>query len=214
MANDKLSIYNTALTQFIGTRKLASLTENREPRRILDDIWDFEFEKFILEQGLWNFAIRTVKADYSPSVEPDFGFRYAFDKPEDWIRTAAIASDEFFSNPLTATQYRDEAGFWFSSLQTIYVRYICMDPQYGLNYALWPATFSQWVACELAQRAVLALSQDKDLKAYLEKKSKSLLVDARSKDAMNDGTQFQPRGRWVSDKGGWSGTRFDYGWRR
>ena len=37
MANDQLSLYNNALT-VLGERKIASLTENREPRRVLDDV--------------------------------------------------------------------------------------------------------------------------------------------------------------------------------
>src|SRR5258708_823139 len=119
---DKLSLYNGALTEFLGERKLANLTENREPRRVLDEIWDGGALRYCLEQGLWNFAMRTIQLTYSPSVEPDFGFRYAFDKPTDWVRTAALCVDEFFRCPLL--QYNDEAGFWFADIDTIYVRYI------------------------------------------------------------------------------------------
>ena len=56
---DKLSIYNGALN-ILGERKLASETENREPRYQLDDIWDNDMVDRCLQMGQWNFAARSV----------------------------------------------------------------------------------------------------------------------------------------------------------
>jgi hypothetical protein len=39
MSASKLKLYNDALG-ILGERRLASLTENREPRRVLDEVWD------------------------------------------------------------------------------------------------------------------------------------------------------------------------------
>src|SRR6185369_1444544 len=111
--------YNNALLD-VGERALASVTEPREPRRLLDIAWDSGAVEWCLEQGQWNFAMRSSKLDYSPSVEPPFGYRRAFNKPTDWIRTAAVASDEYFRVPLLT--YVDESSYWFSDLDTIYVR--------------------------------------------------------------------------------------------
>ena len=82
----KLTIYNGALA-VVGDRKLASLSENREPRFKLDDIWDNEIIDRVLQMGQWNFAKRTVALSASPSVSPSFGYQFAFDKPVDFIRT-------------------------------------------------------------------------------------------------------------------------------
>ena len=57
---DKLSIYNGALS-ILGERRLASLTENREPRYKLDDVWDNNFVRRLLQMGQWQFAQRTVQ---------------------------------------------------------------------------------------------------------------------------------------------------------
>lgn len=81
MANDQLSLYNNALT-VLGERKIASLTENREPRRVLDDVWSGAV-KYCLEQGQWKFAIRTSKLTYSTDVNPVFGYRRAFERPSE-----------------------------------------------------------------------------------------------------------------------------------
>jgi hypothetical protein len=60
---DKLGLYNLALGH-LEERKLASLTENREPRRVLDDYYDQELA-YCLERKFWNFIYRTVSIDAS-----------------------------------------------------------------------------------------------------------------------------------------------------
>ena len=70
----QLTLYNNAL-HLIGERKLSSLSENRECRRLLDTVWDRPAIDDCLERGQWNFAIRSVHIDHSPSVEPAFPCR-------------------------------------------------------------------------------------------------------------------------------------------
>ena len=96
---DQLGLYNGAL-RMLGESRLSSLTEAVENRRLLDEVWDDGAVNSCLEFGYWNFATRTVQASYDPDATPAFGFTYAYSKPTDWIKTAAIASDEFFRNPL------------------------------------------------------------------------------------------------------------------
>ena len=79
---DKLALYNGSLA-LLGARKLASLTENQLSRRELDGVFSRGGIRTCLQLGQFNFAIRTVQLDYSPSVEPPFGYTHAFDKPTD-----------------------------------------------------------------------------------------------------------------------------------
>jgi hypothetical protein len=195
VSTSRLLLYNEAVLR-VGERQLSSLTEVREPRLILDNIWDTGAIDYCLEQGMWNFAMRTVKLDYSPSVEPPFGYSRAFNKPDDFIRVAGVCQDEFFNVPLT--RYVDEAGYWFSDLDQIYVRYVSNDNAYGNDLSLWPRTFSTYVACYLAHRMALRLTQDETKKAQIEKDMKAALLDARSKAAMAEPTAFLPRGSWSS----------------
>ena len=210
MSTSQLELYNLSLAM-LGARKLGSLSEQREPRRLLDDQWDARGRRYCLEQGQWNFATRSARLEYSPSVEPPWGLRFAFDKPTDWVRTVALCSDERFNVPLLASECSDEAGFWFSDLQIIYVRYVSDDDAFGLDYSLWPETFTQWVAAYLALKIASTLTADKDLVATLKKDARRLLVDARSKDGMNQGTDFPPPGSWVNARAGRSGRRWDRG---
>ena len=70
---DRLSIYNDALL-LCGERGLASLTENTEPRRLLDQVWNNEGVIKCLELGQWHFAMRGVQVDYDPDLEPSYGY--------------------------------------------------------------------------------------------------------------------------------------------
>lgn len=195
----KLSLYNGAL-RLLGERKLASLTENREPRRVLDDAWDSDALRYCLEQGLWNFATRTVELTYSPSVDPDFGYQYAFDKPTDFVRLVGISLDEYFASPFNS--WTDEAGFWFCDNDTIYVRYVSDDASYGADYSLWPETFAKYVEGFLAMEVAPRILQNAAKEDKIDKMLRKLLTDARSKDAMNEPTKFLPPGSWSRSRAG------------
>ncbi len=199
MGTSKLLLYNSAIL-LLGERQLSSITESREPRRVLDMVWDTGALDFVLEQGLWNFAMRSIELEYSPSVTPQFGYSRAFDKPTDWIRTAAMCQDEYFREPLNS--YNDEAGFFFADLDTIYVRYVSNDTSYGADYSLWPQSFTKYAAAYIAYAAAPRLTQAESKRDDIAKEMKRCLVEARSKDAMNDPTAIPPRGSWTRARGG------------
>lgn len=190
---DRLSLYNGAL-RAAGCRRLATLSDDTENRYILDEIWDDGWVKACLEQGQWNHAMRTVGLTYSPSVEPPFGLRYAFDKPDDLVRVAALCQDEWFQQPII--QLQDDANFWFCDLQTIYVRYVSIDQAYGLDFSLWPQTFVKYVEHYGALQAVPRLKDSDTDEQKLEKKTYRLLVDALAKDAQKESPKFPPMGNW------------------
>lgn len=195
----RLKLYNDALL-IAEERQIASLSEDTESRRLLDLVWDNDGVRYCLQQGLWNFAMRSAQLDYSTSVIPPFGYRRAFEKPTDWVRTAAVCQDEFYFEPLL--QYSDEVGFLFAELDILYVRYISDDAAYGMNMGAWPDTFNLYVAHYFASRVIGKLSANRDLVELLttpnlrNNKVHRVLVDARSKDAMDEASVFPPEGSW------------------
>jgi hypothetical protein len=202
----RLSIYNGAL-RVLGERPLASLSESREPRRMLDSSWDDNVVTRALEAGDWLFATRSMQYDYSPSVESDFGFQRAFDKPTDFVRTSAVCSDEYFQYPLTARQYADEAGYWWSDLDTIYVKYVSDDSSYGMDMAKWPQAFVKYLEALMASEIVMALKQNRQ--AWLDSLElvDKLLKEAQSKNAMAEGAKFAPPSSWARARSGSWGSR-------
>lgn len=199
---DRLSLYNGAL-RLLRDRKLASLTENREPRRLLDDAWNEGAVDFCLQAGQWKFAKRSGQIDYSPSVEPGFpGMQYAFDLPEDFVRTIGMWSDEAMQNPYR--EYRQEAGFWWGNLETMYVSYVSNDAAYGGDMSMWPMSFVKFVEAHLAVEIAGPLTE-KGMESV--KARDYYLREALSKDAMEDPSRRIPDGSWVRSRGGFGRSR-------
>jgi len=195
----RLTLYNGAL-RLLGERKLASLAENREPRRLLDDAWDDGAVNGALEAGQWFFACRGMQYDYSPSVEPPFGYRRAFNKPGDFVRTMAVCQDEYFNVPVTA--YSDEAGFWYADLDTLFIKYVSNDAAYGNDMSRWPQTFVKYLEACLARDIVMALKQNKTAWVDSIQLAKDLLVEAKSQNAMAEPAKFLPASSWVAARAG------------
>lgn len=199
MPATQLGIYNDAL-RAIGERKLASLTENTEPRRVLDDHWNrsgvtMGAAIYCLERAPWNFATRSSALAASTSVEPPFGFPSAFNKPTDWLRTVAVCDDPSFKSPLADTGYADEASFWFANVETLYVKYVSSDSAYGLSLALWPMSFVDFVVMYMAKSVVSRLAPSR--KDEIEKQWMSALKSAQGIDGSNKPTSTQPLGSWA-----------------
>lgn len=191
----KLELYNDALL-ILGERKLASLTEAREPRRALDDAYDKSLD-YCLEQGFFNFAMRAVQIDSSASVVPTFGYQYAFTKPTDFIRMYRQSANPQLDPPLL--DIVDEPNYWFANIDPLYVKYVSDSTAYGKDLSLWPETFADYVAMRLALKTCKRIT-GKEPDDVLIKGEKKARVDARGKDAMNEPPGFAPTGTWVGSR--------------
>jgi len=200
MATTKLQVFNAALL-IAGERNLASLTEDREPQRLLTQVWDNGAVNYCLEQGQWNFATRASMLSYNPAITPSFGLSRAFTKPSDHIRTAGLCSDEYFTSPV---EYFEEQGYWYADLDDIYIRYVSNDAAYGGDLSMWTSTFAEYVAAYLCSQIIHRLTGDKEERNRVYGLAKMRLEDAKTKDAMAEGTKYLHRGSWVRSKEGYS----------
>jgi hypothetical protein len=199
----KLSLFNEALG-LLGERPLASTSENREPGRRLNAIWDDGAVKALLESGQWTFATRTISITYSPSIDPSFdgqGYKYAFDKPSDFVRTTELCSDGRFQNEIT--DYQQDAHYWFCDFDTIYLRYVSIDDAYGNDLSTWPENFKKYAQAWLAVKLAPTSTKDDQNKALmLEKQLERRKVEALATDAMENPTQFPKETSWQKARGG------------
>lgn len=192
-------LYNGALRE-LGERKLSSITEAREARYILDDVYA-DVLALCLEEGQWNFAMRTIELTYDSSLTLDFGWTYAFSKPSDWVRTSFISADEDFSVPLT--DYRDETAYWLANTTPIYLRYVSNDSSYGGLLTRWPATYARYVTLALADRACTRITGAESKKERVASDLRDAKRSALAKDAMNEAQPRRPQaGRWVTSRAG------------
>jgi hypothetical protein len=194
MSTDQIAIYNIA-TAAIGERQISSLTEDRESRRLLDEIWTRGqgAVKYLLEQGHWNHAMRAVKIDAETSVSSEFGFTKAFQLPDDFVKLNMISSDERFSYPLT--DYEIEAGYIWCEVDPLYVRFVSDHTSYGKDFGKWPETFTLWAGTWMGLQIAPRLKNDIDMEA-LRKEEKRLRIDARSKDAQMEPPRWPPLSSW------------------
>ncbi len=197
----KLSIYNGTLN-VLGERNLASLTENREPRYKLDDIYDNDMIDRVLQHGQWKFAKRTTELQASTSITPAFGYQFAFELPTDFIRTLAVASDAFFIQPLT--QYDKEGSTIFCEIETLYLMYVSNDGQYGNDLSLWPGNFTEYVEHYMARKVAPTLTGLDYSDTALKKQVMDALSEAKATDAMEGPTKFPPKGNWASSRQGFA----------
>lgn len=202
-APTQLSLYNGAL-RILGERKLASLSENREPRRLLDDVWGGAVDA-CLEEADWKFAQRTAKLTYNSSFTAPFGYQYQMDRPPEFVRWSRVCLDEFFTKPLT--DYSEEAGKLYTSVPDIFVSYVSNGAGYGGDMSLWPQSFIAVVEEYLALQIIYRIEQSKVTEADLRKTHKTTLTNARSKDALQGPTKFLPEGSWAAARGGRGGER-------
>lgn len=199
MTIDKLGLYNGAL-RLCEERKLASLAENREPRRLLDDVWTEDPVRNWLEAGQWTWATRTYRLDYDPDVEPLFGYTRAFAKPDDFVRTTAISGNEFFNPPLT--QFRDEMGYWFAEIDILYVGVVSDDISAGRDYSKWPAAFVRFAQADMAVEINPRLTGSRVATGDLIQIRKKRLAEAQGLDGSGRPTMFMAPGSWTQSRGG------------
>lgn len=197
---DKLGLYNMALQTHLDSRPILTLSDARTERRALDRVWA-ETQKYMLEQGMWNFASRAQQWMPSDTVDPAFAYQHAYEKPDDYVRLVCISDNEWLRP--TLPDYSEEGDFIYADVDPIYVKYVSSDTEYGLDVGKYPPTFAAAFAAELAWRArggVRPMSTvDTD---QLAKVKKRLLNEAKAKDAVNQPMAQIPDGRMVSARRG------------
>ncbi len=208
---DQLTLYNLALGH-LGQRRLASLSESSDLRRILDEYWSQEVA-YCLERRFWNFSYRTVSIDASTTIAPAFDWQYAFEIPDDWIRTRMISAVETFTEPLL--NISEQTGCWWANLTPIYVQYNSNDPNYGMNLGAWPASFVDYVSLRLARqsckRILGAVDGTKLLmgpQGLIKQEEKGYKI-ASANCAMNEAVGFAPTSKWIRSRRGFLSTGDD-----
>lgn len=192
----KLGLYNQALLA-IGSQRLTALTDAEERRYRLDDCYDNVLAE-CLESGQWNFATKAVEIQSEDSIEPTFGYSYAFLIPSDLANLTGISSSETFNPPLD--RYSEEVGYWWADVDPIYVQYVSSDSDYGGDLTAWTPSYERYVYLTLAERVCMALTEgDAKFQAVMQM-AKKAKRDAMANDAMGQSAPVVRAGSWVSSR--------------
>lgn len=201
LTNEWRQVYNDALF-IMGLEEINTNTDDSNRRVKLDRTVNAGVVSSLLEETGWQFALKSTEITYDPSSDPDWGPRYAFEKPDDMHRLDGIFQDESMSVPLK--RYNDEQSRWYCELTTIYVQYVSID--FLSNTSLWPTFFRRLVAARMAKEASASLrSEGADVELAM-MTYEERIGEAKANDAM----QSPPR---VIAQGNWTKSRFRGGYR-
>jgi len=196
---DKLALYNAALRK-LGQTRIVDLSEDVKGRRVLDQCYD-EVLADCLEEGWWNFALRSAKLDYDASYVPSFGRDRVYDIPDDWVRTYRLCSDESFYCPIL--DYQTVGRQWLMWYDSIYLQWVDSGVLYGGNLGAWPRSYTKFVEWSLALEACEDITGNDSRMEKLFNMKKKAKYDARKLDAMADPvTRFTPQGSWERSRRG------------
>jgi hypothetical protein len=200
---DQLSLYNLALMH-LRESPLVSLTENREARRVLDVLYP-EMRREMLEAGFWKFAIKSTMITQDTAIVPAFGYRMAFNKPADWVKTYDVSFSEYFNPP--SFDWIEESNLIFADGAPLYLRFVSnSDIGYGHDIARWTSRFTTAFAFKLAWRAAPKVTGSSDnMKADLEKDFEKALSFALSFEALREPSKRPPQGAWNASRHRFSG---------
>lgn len=192
-----LQLYNEALAHCKHER-LTSVSED-VPGRHYCDLHYESVLKYMIEQGYWNFALRSVHITYDPDVAPAFGFTHAFDKPTDFVKTYQISTSETFDPP--CADWIDENNAFFADLDEIYLRYVSnSDDGYGYDLDRWTAKFQLAFTSELAYRILPNLAGSRTDMEDVFKAKEAYRNEALSYEAQREPSRRPPLGRWATNR--------------
>lgn len=190
-------------------RAAAGIIKHRPPDSLVEDteivnLLNLEYANviaFCLEQGLWNFALRAIALGASVDVEPSFGYTYAFERPDDFVRLNAISHNEMFYPTIEA--YVIEGEYWFAFCNPLFVSYLSNGTSFGNNLGSWPASYQRYVEYELACRVAphLTAMNIQEL-GQLDKMRRNAMDNAKANDALEQPAQRPPPGRLVTARYG------------
>lgn len=148
MALDQLALYNEALL-LCGQRKLSSLTEDREPRHRLDQLYNADTINYLLELAKPHFASTTGTLN-SPSAATSYSYSHAL--PTDYVVLIEPYSNARLDQPIS--QYVIEGDNLLTDHAVVYLRYIQDD----VSIANWDYSFFKFAAAFFAREVAARLA--------------------------------------------------------
>lgn len=193
LVNGWQQIYNDALL-ILGLNEISSPDDDSNRRAKLDRSVDSGIVGNMLEDSGWQFAVTSTKMGANPSVEPDWGYRYAFNKPPKLHRIIGLFSDEHMRTPIK--NYSDEEGFFFTDSDTIYFQFISTD--FLTNPSQWPSFFRRLIAGRMAKDAAMSLVKEGADPKRADEEYRDRRNNALSNDAMASPPRRISSGAWVN----------------
>lgn len=195
LTNDWRHIYNDAL-MILGLDEITANDDDSNRRSKIDRVVDAGVVEDLLEDTGWTFALKSTKMDYDPSVEPAWGYNYAFGKPSDLHRIDGVFQDEYMNTPLKL--YKDEEDYFFADITEIYLQYL--STSWLTTPSDWPTFFKRLLAGRIAQDVAPSLKAEGADPAYAMEIYEERKRSAEANDAMSAPPRILSEGYWVRSR--------------
>ena len=193
----KLQIWKQALVH-LEKATITTLTDDVEAVYVFGNAWDGVVEE-AFNSGDWNFAKASVALSANGALTPAVGWSYAFDYPDDWIRTVTVSNNPSF---LTFKDYVDESGHLHANTPTLYLRFISEVNAADDQISTWPTMFWRYAALKLAFDTCGRLTSGDTLEEKLRLRMEKALRQAKSVDARNENNKVIEPGSWLRARRG------------
>lgn len=142
-----LGIYRDS-TQILGMTPLTGADDQSELRIQLDIARESGAIEALLDDTGWGFARCTVRCEPRADLDPRWGYKNVFEKPDDCLRIHGLFEDE--RQRCGLRDYQEEGNCFFTDYDIIYLEYV--PSTLKDNPSAWPWHFRNFVAAELAYR--------------------------------------------------------------
>ncbi len=206
----KQQVYRNTLLILKEPAVGVTITDDTRAVNTMGVVYD-SAQRFILESGKWNFAARSLSIEAETSVEPAFGYTFAFEKPDDYANLIKLAPHETFYPPFRENQYVDEGNYWFANCDPLYASIVSTGASYGGDLGLWPEVVANALEYEIAFRVAPHLtSMGEQALEQMERPKARALQKAKAWDSSKQPPERPPVGRlaaarFSNGRGSWRG---------
>lgn len=191
----KTTIANLALAH-LGDHRIDDFDEADPAASDIRDQWDITRLEG-LSAYEWAHASKTVQLDRNGTA-PVSEWRYAYDKPANWIRTNAVSDSSQFSRSHVFRQWMDREGQIQTDAAAVYMDYVYDHTTVGA----WPPWFVDLIAVSLALRINPKITTSQSHGQTLGDMKKMSLAIAKARDAQQQPIYHAPPGKWIKARRG------------
>lgn len=174
MALSEVALCNRALAAIGAGNEIIYLTEDT-PEAEVCRLFYSDLRDAVLRDGNWGFAIKRAELNVTNAQAPAFGFDYAYQMPNDFMRMLEVYNS--FNQPVyEPDMWSIEQGEFLSNDEApIRIRYVSRVT----DVTMYPQDFQEAVIYRLASEICEALENNSSLRAELVAMYEKRLLDAK-----------------------------------
>ncbi len=187
MAESSTSVSNMALAR-IGAKRINDFTDNSEtsPEAIQCRLFYDQTRRSLLKDHYWPFAKARVKlsadTEWDEDTDNDFGYTYAFHLPSDFLRVIMFWNGSDQTDGRTNYTYELEGKRLLTSESAVFLKYMKNVTDVGQ----WDTLFTDTMVLIMANKMVMALTQELDIKTDVDKDLAFLMRKVKAMDRMEE----------------------------